>query len=139
MYPPTDIALKVRDRYLLSANMPGKIVIDKIDINRNLMRKMSFGEKVNFISKKIYDEIGVHPFNNTKYRGRDHVVSRQLLMYFLHNYTKISDNKIAGLLGKDHATINHALKTIENLKDTDKDFAEQVSRIDEIVKKKIQV
>jgi hypothetical protein len=55
-------------------------------------------------------------------------------MYFSKRYTKSSLSTIGTYIGgKDHATVLHACKTVNNLKDTDKHFREQVERIaDEI-------
>ncbi len=59
----------------------------------------------------------------SKTRKRNIVQARQLTMYFAKKYTKsslISIGQECG--GKDHATVIHALKTVENLIETDKQF-----------------
>jgi hypothetical protein len=48
------------------------------------------------------------------------VYARQLIMYFSADYKTDSYAVIAGELGLDHATVNHAIKVITNYIDTDK-------------------
>ena len=59
----------------------------------------------------------------SKTRKRNIVQARQLTMYFAKKYTKSSLINIGNECGgKDHATVIHALKTVENLIETDKQF-----------------
>jgi chromosomal replication initiator protein len=61
------------------------------------------------------------------------VQARQIAMYFAKNLTKSSLATIGSQIGgKDHATVLHACKTVNNLIDTDKRFR---GYIDEIEKK----
>ena len=48
-------------------------------------------------------------------------------MYFAKKYTKASLASIGSQIGKrDHATVLHACRTVENLADTDKQFREYI-------------
>lgn len=56
-------------------------------------------------------------------RKREIVQARQIAMYFSKNLTKSSLAAIGSQIGgKDHATVLHACKTVNNLIDTDKRF-----------------
>jgi hypothetical protein len=56
-------------------------------------------------------------------RKREIVECRQLCMYFAKKLTKKSLRTIGWYFGrKDHATVLHAVKTIDNLIETDREF-----------------
>ena len=57
---------------------------------------------------------------------REFVVPRQVGMWWLKNNTKKSLRLIGEVLGKDHGTALHAIKTINNYIDTDKEFVEKI-------------
>ena len=86
---------------------------------------------VKHVSNVIISEIGVNPFEEVTYRGRNYVLARQLLMVMLSRYTTKNLNAIGRLAGgKDHSTVSYATKAISNLCETDKKFKEQFFRID---------
>lgn len=59
----------------------------------------------------------------SKSRKRNIVQARQLAMFFAKKYTKASLASIGSQIGdRDHATVLHACKTIDNLLETDKQF-----------------
>lgn len=59
----------------------------------------------------------------SKTRKRNIVQARQLAMFFAKKYTKSSLASIGSQIGdRDHATVLHACKTIDNLIETDKEF-----------------
>ena len=60
---------------------------------------------------------------------------RQTSMYFAKKYTDLSLAQIGAQCGnKDHATVLHACRTVENLKITDRHFKEHLDEIDKIIK-----
>ena len=62
-----------------------------------------------------------------KTRRRHIVQARQLAMYFAKKFTKASLASIGNQIGKrDHATVLHACKTVDNLTFTDKQFRKYV-------------
>jgi len=69
-----------------------------------------------------------------KTRKREVVFCRQLIMYFMKQYTKDSLASIGGHFGKDHATVLHACKTINNLIDTDKIVKDKVNTYSKKIK-----
>jgi len=59
----------------------------------------------------------------SKSRKRNIVQARQLAMFFAKKYTKASLASIGSQIGdRDHATVLHACKTVDNLLETDKQF-----------------
>ncbi|WP_417886550.1 chromosomal replication initiator protein DnaA [Zunongwangia sp.] len=59
----------------------------------------------------------------SKTRKRHIVQARQLAMFFAKKFTKASLASIGSQIGKrDHATVLHACKTVDNLSTTDKQF-----------------
>jgi chromosomal replication initiator protein len=61
--------------------------------------------------------------NKSKTRKREVVQARQISMYFSKKMTKSSLASIgAHCGGKDHATVLHACRTVNNLQETDKHF-----------------
>lgn len=70
----------------------------------------------------------------TKSRKREIVFARQVIMFFLYKYTKMSWYMIGHAYGKDHATAIHAVKTINNLADTDKKIAGKMADYDKQIR-----
>jgi len=65
-----------------------------------------------------------------KTRKREIVQARQIAMYFSKLLTGLSLAKIGKSIGnKDHATVLHACKTVNNLIDTDKKFKYDIDEI----------
>lgn len=65
-----------------------------------------------------------------KSRKREIVQARQIAMYFCKNYTSDSFASIGSKLGnKNHATVMHSCKTVEDLIKTDKGFRLQIADI----------
>lgn len=107
-----------------------KQMVDKIV--RNTVKEIS----IEYIQKIVCDYVGV-PIEeiNTKTRKREIVQARQLSMYFAKIYTKASLANIGLHCGnKDHATVLHAYKTVNNLIETDKQFKLCVDDIEKKLK-----
>ncbi|MFB6342225.1 chromosomal replication initiator protein DnaA [Saccharicrinis sp. FJH2] len=68
---------------------------------------------------------------HSKSRKREIVQARQIAMYLAKNYTKNSLQNIGQQIGKrDHATVLHACKTVNNLMDTDKSFKSSLKELE---------
>ena len=68
---------------------------------------------------------------HSKTRKRNVVEARQLAMFFSKKYTKSSLSTIGSQIGqRDHATVLHACKTVENLIETDREFKKYVSDLE---------
>lgn len=87
---------------------------------------------ITYIINAVCEEMGTSQADFfTKSRKRNIVQARQLSMYFSKKYTKaplITIGEQCG--GKDHATVIHALKTVANLLDTDKQFRAIADKIE---------
>ncbi len=95
-----------------------KQMIDKFV--KNTTREVS----IDYIQKVVCDYFDL-PIEilKSKTRKREIVQARQISMYFAKNLTKSSLANIgANCGGKDHATVLHAFKTVNNLIETDKRF-----------------
>lgn len=72
---------------------------------------------------------------NSKTRKREIVQARQLAMFFSKKHTKASLATIGLHCGnKDHATVLHACRTVNNLIETDKQFRVYVEELDNKLK-----
>lgn len=89
---------------------------------------------IDYIQKVVCDyfDLAIDTMKS-KTRKREVVQARQIAMYFAKNMTKSSLATIGMHCGgKDHATVLHACRTVNNLMDTDKRFR---AYIDELEKK----
>lgn len=70
-----------------------------------------------------------------KKRDREIVIPRQIVMFLLRNDLNLSFPKIASSLGgKDHTTIMHGTKKIEELISSDSEFEKEILRLREYIK-----
>jgi chromosomal replication initiator protein len=95
-----------------------KQMIDKFV--KNTAREVS----IDYIQKVVCDYFDL-PIEllKSKTRKREVVQARQIAMYFAKRMTKSSLASIgAHCGGKDHATVLHACRTVNNLQETDKQF-----------------
>jgi len=95
-----------------------KQMIDKFV--KNTAREVS----IDYIQKVVCDYFDL-PIEllKSKTRKREVVQARQIAMYFAKKMTKNSLASIgAHCGGKDHATVLHACRTVNNLQETDKQF-----------------
>ena len=109
----------------LAAKLINKLV-------KNSKRELS----IEYISKVVCDYFSM-PVDalQAKTRKREIVQARQIAMYFSKSLTKYSLASIGAQIGsKDHATVLHACKTVNNLKDTDKNFRQFVEDIEKKLK-----
>ncbi len=105
-----------------------KQIVDKFVKNTKKEVSIDYIQKV--VSK--YFEMDVSTLQS-KTRKRHIVQARQLAMYFAKRMTKASLASIGSQIGsRDHATVLHACKTVDNLAETDKSFRKYV---DELTKK----
>lgn len=69
-----------------------------------------------------------------KTRKRTIVQVRQICHHFAKKYTVKSLSVIGSAIGnKDHATVMHSLKVVNNLMDTDREYREMIIRIDDLL------
>lgn len=107
-----------------------KQMIDKLVKNSKREISIDYIQKVvcNYFSMTV-DKL------NSKTRKREVVQARQIAMFFAKNMTKSSLASIGSNIGgKDHATVLHACKTVNNLMDTDKRFRLYIEEIEKKLK-----
>ncbi len=104
------------------------------------IRKISIKGKRNItiaiIQKYVCGYYGI-PISslNLKTRKREIVQARQIAMYFSKNLTKSSLATIGSQIGdKDHATVLHACKVVNNLYDTEKRYKLQIDELEKSLK-----
>ena len=124
---------------LLAQSMLNKREIT-LEVAAKLINKLVKNSKrelsIEYISKVVCDYFNM-PVDTlqTKTRKREIVQARQIAMYFSKSLTKYSLASIGAQIGnKDHATVLHACKTVNNLKDTDKNFRQYVEDIEKKLK-----
>ena len=96
---------------------------------KNTKREVS----IDYIQKVVSDyfQMDVETLQS-KTRRRHIVQARQLAMYFAKKFTKASLASIGSQIGKrDHATVLHACKTVDNLSFTDKQFRKYVEDLNQ--------
>lgn len=94
---------------------------------KNIKREIS----IDYIQKVVSDYFQIDTETlKSKTRKRHIVQARQLAMFFAKKYTKASLSNIGNQIGdRDHATVLHACKTVDNLVTTDKQFRKFVDDI----------
>ncbi len=96
---------------------------------KNTKREVSIEYIQKVVSEYFQMEIATL---QSKTRKRHIVQARQLAMYFAKKYTKASLASIGSQIGKrDHATVLHACKTVDNLSFTDKQFRKYVEDLNQ--------
>ncbi|GAA3577424.1 chromosomal replication initiator protein DnaA [Snuella lapsa] len=102
-----------------------RVIVEKFV--KNTKREVS----IDYIQKVVSDyfQMDVDTLQS-KTRKRHIVQARQLAMFFAKKFTKASLASIGSQIGKrDHATVLHACKTVDNLTSTDKQFRKYVEDI----------
>jgi len=114
------------------------IPIGYLDSEMNLVTKDDefFNDKSNTtLAKEIINYVsrimGVPDhYNIAENQKREFVTTRYMAMALIKCNTNMSLNTIGNFFGKkDHATVLHALKTVNNLMDTDKKFKEKMDYV----------
>ncbi len=109
----------------MAENMVDKLVV-------NTKKELSIDQ----IQKIVCDyfNMGVDVMQS-KTRKREIVQVRQIAMFFSKQHTKLSLASIGAQIGgKDHATVLHACKAVNDLVDTDKKFKTLIQDIDKRLK-----
>ena len=143
-YLAYSITTNIREMEGALISLMAQASLNKKEITLDLARQMiskfiknSTKEiSIDYIQKVVCDYFNL-PLEviNSKTRKREIVQARQLAMYFSKKHTKNSLSTIGLHCGnKDHATVLHAVKTVNNLIDTDKQFRVYVDEIDKKLK-----
>ena len=106
-----------------------------LDLAKNVVEKFVKNVKreisIEYIQKVVSDYFQLDLDTlQSKTRKRHVVQARQLAMFFAKKFTKSSLANIGSQIGdRDHATVLHACKTVDNLVSTDKQFRKFVDDI----------
>ncbi len=139
-YLAYSISTNVRELEGALISLIAQASLNKKEINLDLARKMidkfvknnTREVSIDYIQKVVCDYFDL-PLDlmKSKSRKREVVQARQIAMYFAKNFTKSSLATIGAQCGgKDHATVLHACKTVNNLMDTDKKFRGYVEELE---------
>ncbi len=113
----------------IDIELASRIVSDMVTFREKTLSISDIQEKVCDYYKLSVNEI------QTKSRKRDVVQARQIAMYLARKYTKNSLTVIGEQIGnRDHATVLHAVKTVMDLCETDREIRESVSTIEKELK-----
>jgi chromosomal replication initiator protein len=107
-----------------------------IDMINKIVKQSKHEITIDYIQKIVCDYFNM-PVDSlqSKTRKREIVQARQIAMFFSKSLTKSSLTSIGTQIGhKDHATVLHACKTVNNLIDTDKQFKNDVEEIEKRLK-----
>ena len=85
---------------------------------------------IRFLAVEVEREIGISPFGDYRYQGRDFVLARQMYMTLLCKHTTWGLRKIGQTVGKDHSTVVYAKRMISDLCDTDPVIKDIYDKID---------
>jgi chromosomal replication initiator protein len=117
-------------------NMPIDLELAEKVVSRivTVSRKVNTVEKIRDVVCE-YFSLSVDAIS-TKSRKREVVQARQIAMYLSKQLTKNSLSSIGSTIGqRDHATVLHACKIVNDLMDIDKNFRSSVREIEEKLKK----
>lgn len=109
------------------------MVVSVVNKNiKNTQKELS----VDSIYRSVCEYFSIASDNaQSKTRKREIVQARQIAMYFSKHLTKSSLASIGAQIGgKNHATVLHACKTVNNLMETDRGFADIVNNIEKKLK-----
>ncbi len=143
-YIATYITTNIRELEGALISLLAQSTLNKKEITLDLARKMvdkliknTHKElSIDYIQKVVCDYFNI-PIDLvlSKTRKREIVQARQVAMFFSKSLTKSSLTTIGSRIGgKDHATVLHACKTVNNLIDTDKHFRLQIEEIEKKLK-----
>jgi chromosomal replication initiator protein len=143
-YIATNITDNVRELEGALISLLAQSTLNKKEITINLAKEMvdklikntKREVSIDYIQKVVcsYFDVPVDALQS-KTRKREIVQARQVAMFFSKNLTKSSLATIGSQIGKkDHATVLHACKTVNNLVETDKQFRNQIDEIEKKLK-----
>ncbi len=143
-YIASNITINIRELEGALISLLAQSTLNKkeitLDLTKNVIDKLVKNSKkeisVDYIQKIVCDYFNISPDQlHSKTRKREIVQARQIAMFFSKSLTKSSLASIGSQIGgKDHATVLHACKTVNNLIDTDKRFKQTIKNIEKKLK-----
>lgn len=143
-YVATHITSNVRELEGAMISLLAQATLNKreitLDLAKEMIEKLIKNTKrelsIDYIQKVVcsYFNVPVEMLQSNT-RKREIVQARQIAMFFSKSLTKSSLATIGSQIGdKDHATVLHACKTVNNLIETDKRFRLQLDEIEKRLK-----
>lgn len=143
-----NIKESVRDLESALISLLAQATLNKAEIDvslakkivKNFVKNISREVSVDFIQKQVAEYFDV-PVELLKERTRKRAIvqARQLSMYFAKQFTNKSLKSIGDFFGgRDHSTVIHSNQAIENLIETDDEFADAVQEIQKIIEMNVQ-
>lgn len=104
-------------------------------------RKTNQDSAMQFIKEVVarYYGMDVSCFDMNRIRKKELVKVRQVSMFLIAKNIKVSLVDIGKHFGKDHSTVIHARRTIENYLSWDKDLQREVSELENAIRVKVSV
>lgn len=138
-YLANNITTNVREMEGALISLIAHATLDKQDVTIDLAKRIikSYVKttkkeiSIDFIQEIVseYFDLDVETLKS-KTRKRHIVQARQISMYFAKKFTKASLASIGSHTGKrDHSTVLHACKTVDNLTSTNKEFKKYVDEL----------
>ena len=115
-----------------SSHLQNELSVDLAsEVIQRIVSKQKKEITVEYIQSVVSDYYNIEVDDlHSKSRKREIVQARQIAMYFSKHYTKLSLSAIGAKIGnKDHATVLHASRTVNNLMETDKKFRANIAEI----------
>lgn len=99
-------------------------------------------EIMDIIIKIICKNSNIDYFNfmdKPKLRKKEYMQIRQKSHYFSKKYTDLTLYKIGKYISnKDHSTVLHSIKTVNNMMETDKEYLKNIKELKEQIEKKLK-
>jgi chromosomal replication initiator protein len=140
----THITTNIRELEGALINLLAHSTLNRREINNELARQVidrlvknnKREISISNIQKVVCDYFNIQVDQlQVKTRKREIVQARQIAMFFSKSLTKASLATIGSQIGgKDHATVLHACKTVNNLIETDKRFMHSIREIEKKLK-----
>ena len=101
-----------------------------VGINSNMLMKSVTYVGIEAIEQIVCNEFGIEKHAlNSKTRHRKTLLPRQVMMYFMTTTPLYTYSFIGDVYGRDHATVMHSRRLIEDLMSVDSKFNERVANI----------
>jgi len=115
--------------------MKGFIAGFRIGDDHRVQRVLPYEYIIGTVS--LYYDIPVETMKK-KTRKQEVVFARQLSFYLGKQYTKLSLYSLGKFFDKDHATVLHGIKMIENFMFSDRTIRLEIQELNKIIKEKLK-
>jgi chromosomal replication initiation ATPase DnaA len=116
-------------------NIPRFSPVDTSVVQRMMSyRKNNCASKLEQIRRAVMKVQGIDPLEQNQCRNGELVQARQLFVAMMVRHTRMTYQTIADIIGKDHSTISHSIKTVKDLRFTDKNYETMYKMIDNEIK-----